>query len=146
MESTNKIESTEDVNISDNPFQVDFTDKKIVVKPSVVSQKLDLDMNDSVGSGGSIIGRLITFTNADATPSVKNANLCITTGTTTITDFDDGVVGQIITIKATGNITITDGAPIILSGSANYSMTDTDTLTLAMFDDQVWQEIGRSVN
>jgi len=146
MESTNKIEPVENKDIGDNPFQVDFVSKKVVIRPSVVNQKLDLDMNDSVGSGGSVIERLITFTDEDTTPSVKNANLCITTGTTTITDFDDGVVGQIITIKATGNITITDGAPIILSGSANYEMTDTDTLTLAMFDDQVWQEISRSVN
>ena len=132
--------------IASQPFEVDFSDKKIVIKPSVVNQRLDFDMNDSVGSGGAIIQRLITFTSTDATPSVKNANLCITAGTTAITDFDDGVVGQIIMIKATANITITDGAPIILSGGADYNMTDTDTLTLAMFDDQVWQEISRSVN
>jgi len=88
----------------------------------------------------------ITFTSADATPSVAVGNTFITAGTTAITDFDDGVVGQTIHILATASITITDGAPIILNGSANYTMTDTDTLTLTMFNDQVWQEVSRSVN
>lgn len=115
-------------------------------RPNNEILRLDVDLNNPSGFGGTIFHRLITFTSGDATPSVKNATLCITAGTTAITDFDDGEVGQIIYIKATANITITDGAPIILNGSADYTMTDTDTLTLAMFDDQVWQEISRSVN
>lgn len=125
------------------PFETDFEGKKIVVRPSVVAQILDLDLNDSTGAGGSLIQRHIVFDNADATPSVLNANLCETTGTTTITDFDDGVIGQIIWIKANGNIIITDGATIILDGGANYAMVNGDTLLLVMFDDQVWHEIGR---
>lgn len=136
----------EDQRIPTNPFLVDFEGKKIVIIPSQVSERLDFDMNDSTGSGGAIIERTITFTSADATPSVKNANVCITAGTTAITDFDDGVVGQTITILATASITITDGSPIILSGSVDYAMTDTDTLTMTMFVDQVWSEVARSVN
>lgn len=111
-----------------------------------VEQRLDFDLNNASGSAGAILERLVTFTGADTTPTVANANVFITTGTTAITDFDDGQVGQVIYIKATASITITDGAAIILNGSANYDMTDTDTLTLCMFDDQVWQEVGRSVN
>ncbi len=64
----------------------------------------------------------------------------------TITDFDNGQVGQTIHILATASITITDGAPIILNGSADYDMTVTDTLTLTMYNDQVWSEDSRSVN
>ncbi|MCH7690961.1 MAG: hypothetical protein IIA17_07960 [candidate division Zixibacteria bacterium] len=90
--------------------------------------------------------RHITFTSGDATPTVANANLCDTAGTTTITDFDNGIVGQIIYILANDSITITDGTPIILNGSADYTMTVTDTLTLCMFNDQAWSEIARSVN
>ena len=86
------------------------------------------------------------FTTADATPTVKDKYVFKTVGTTPITDFDDGVLGQTIQILATDSITITDGAPIILNGSADYTMTDTDTLTLTMFNDQVWQEVARSVN
>jgi len=87
-----------------------------------------------------------TFTSTDATPSVKGVTVCKTAGTTAITDFDDGIVGQTIHILATASITITDGSPIILNGSADYTMTVTDTLVLTMYDDQVWQEDSRSVN
>lgn len=82
----------------------------------------------------------------DATPTVAASNLFITGGATTITDFDNGVVGQTIKILAAHSVTITHGAPIILNGAANYDMTDTDTLTLTMYNDQVWSEDARSVN
>ena len=87
-----------------------------------------------------------TFTSADATPSVAGYELFKTAGTTAITDFDNGVLGQTIKILATGSITIVDGASIILGGGGNFNMTASDTLTLTMFDDGVWQEVGRSVN
>lgn len=129
------------------PFQLDFDGKKIIIIPTQVGQRIDFDLNDGVGAGGAIIMRHITFASGDATPTVANVNLCDTAGTTTITDFDNGVVGQIITIRALASITITNDASIIvLNGAADYAMTVTDTLTLAMFTDQVWHEIARSVN
>ena len=158
-------ETTQEEEMTDDPEEVSsgfvvsggFLNNKLQLNDRIIveavssrvnstKQRLDLDMNNPSGFGGAIFQRLITFTSGDATPSVKNTNLCITAGTTAITDFDDGEVGQVIYIKATASITITDGAPIILSGSANYDMTDTDTLTLTMFDDQVWVEVSRSVN
>lgn len=81
----------------------------------------------------------------DATPSVRTSTLWRTGGTTTITDFDDGVVGKTIQILADHSITITDNSNILLSGTTNFNMTPGDTLTLTMFDDQVWQEISRNV-
>ena len=97
--------------------------------------------------GGPLFVRATVTTLAnDATPSVSRGHIFKTGGATTITDFDDGVVGQTIKILSGHTITITDGAPIILSGGANFGMVATDTLTLTMFDDQVWQEISRSVN
>lgn len=129
-----------------NPFGVDFSNKKIVIKPSVVGAKLDFDLNYSSGAGGSVIQRHIVFTSTDATPSVKNSNFCETAGTTAITDFDDGVIGQVIYIKANDSITITHGTPIQLIDDANYAMANGDTLVLCMFDDQVWHEIGRGSN
>lgn len=93
------------------------------------------------------IPTVVTFANADATPTVAGGDVFLTQGTTTITDFDDGVLGQTIRIKATGNITITHNASIIaLAGAVNYVMTAEDTLVLTMFVDQVWTEVGRSVN
>ena len=88
---------------------------------------------------------LTTLTD-DATPSVAAGNIFKTGGTTTITDFDGGLVGQTIKILAAHSIKITDDAAIILAGGADYDMTDSDTLTLTMYNDQVWQEDSRSVN
>ena len=82
----------------------------------------------------------------DATPSVLAGNVWKTGGTTAITDFDNGILGQTIKILAAHSVKITDGSPIILAGSADYDMTVSDTLTLTMYDDQVWQEDSRSVN
>lgn len=82
----------------------------------------------------------------DATPSVLNGYVFLTGGTTTITDFDDGVTGQIITIVSEHAITITDGTNIYLSGSANFVMAATDTLTLICKADNKWYEISRSDN
>lgn len=82
----------------------------------------------------------------DATPSVLNDSLFLTGGTTTITDFDDGVTGQIIKIIAEHSLTITDGTNIFLNGSANFDMVATDTLTLICKADNKWYELARSDN
>ena len=74
------------------------------------------------------------------------SNFFDTGGTTAITDFDDGVVGQVIYITASHTVTVTDGSAIDLAAGSDYIMTATDTLILCMFDDQVWHEMGRSVN
>jgi hypothetical protein len=95
---------------------------------------------------GAFVPTTVTTLADDATPSVSAGNRFKTGGTTTITDFDDGVVGQTITILAAHSVKITDGTPIILAGGADYDMTDSDTLTLTMYNDQVWNEDSRSVN
>ena len=82
----------------------------------------------------------------NATPTVGGATLAKTGGTTTITDFDDGVVGQSFTLRSGHAVTITDGTNILLNGSANFVMASGDTLTLTMFNDQVWEETARKVN
>lgn len=95
---------------------------------------------------GVVINETVTTLADDGTPTVVASNLFKTGGTTAITDFDNGVVGQTIKIISAHAITVTDGAAIILNGSANFVMAAADTLTLTMFDDQVWQEVGRMVN
>ena len=82
----------------------------------------------------------------DATPSILFNTKWLTGGTTTITDFDDGVLGQVITVIAEHSLTITDGTNIILNGSANFTMTATDTLTLIQKADGKWYETGRGDN
>jgi hypothetical protein len=80
----------------------------------------------------------------DATPSVANENFFLTGGTTTITDFDDGITGQVITVVAEHSLTITDGTNIFLNGSSNFAMTATDTLTLRCKADNKWYEVSRA--
>lgn len=130
-----------------------------VDEPAIIAQRFSSGQTGSIfevanengtalakfGPGAAFLARTTTLAD-DATPSVRNGNVFITGGATTITDFDDGVVGQQITVLASEAITITDGAPIILNGSANFVMAVADTLTLVMFNDQVWQEISRTVN
>ncbi len=126
-----------------HPFQTDYKNKEIVVQPSSISQRLDLNMNNAVGAGGAVLQRLVTLDNT-GTPSVKNGNLFETGGTTTITNLDDGKLGQIIFIKSDHTVTIQHNATQIhLGGHMDYPMLDDDTLTLGMFDDGVWHEISR---
>lgn len=54
--------------------------------------------------------RVVTMRSDDATPSVKDADLLVTSGRTTITGFDDGFPGQ--------HITVYSGAPITFSTAA----------------------------
>lgn len=95
---------------------------------------------------------LVTTLADDATPTVLGLGLdgrmgfTKSGGITTITDFDDGVVHQLFTLLSGHALTITDGTDILLNGSVDFVMADGDTLTLAMFNDQVWEEVGRKVN
>ena len=82
----------------------------------------------------------------DATPSVRGNKKWLTGGTTTITDFLDGVVGQEILILSEHAITITDGTNLFLAGSVDFVMADTDSLYLIQKADEKWYEISRSVN
>ena len=86
----------------------------------------------------------VTFTGADATPTIAESENFITSGTTAITDFDDGVVGDVIHILAASTIAIVDGVSVGLLNSENFAMVSGDTLTMQMFNDQVWEEVGRS--
>lgn len=82
----------------------------------------------------------------DGTPTVINGKTFRTGGTTTITDFDNGVEGQEITILASHSITITDGTNMLLNGSVDFTMTDSDTLSLILRSDDKWHETGRGDN
>jgi hypothetical protein len=93
--------------------------------------------------GGSF-GKVRTLANA-ATPSVKGGHSCLhfTGGTTTITDFADGEVGEEIFIRSSHVVTITHGSGINLSGNANFNMTGGDTLTLVKMTTSTWEEKAR---
>jgi hypothetical protein len=101
------------------------------------------------GNPRGLIYKINTLAN-NATPWVgyngNTQNVYLTGGTTTITDFIDGVPGQEIKIISEHAITITDGTNIFLNGSTNFVMKATDALTLIQKADGKWYEMGRSVN
>lgn len=82
----------------------------------------------------------------DATPSIKGNTRWKTAGTIAITRFDNGVAGQEIIILSDHSIKITDNANIILTGSIDFDMTATDTLSLIQRADGNMYETGRGDN
>lgn len=86
-----------------------------------------------------------TVADGDTTPSVLGSNIKVTgnTNPTTITDFDDGVEGQILYLIFTdANTTLSDGT---LKLSAGFTSTANDTMVL-LRRSSAWHELSRSVN
>ncbi len=84
-----------------------------------------------------------------ATPSVYapgSKNNFLIGGTTTITDFVNGYIGQVITLGTTFTVDITDATNIFLSTGGTWTMTDDDTLTLIQKLDGKWYEVSRGDN
>lgn len=100
---------------------------------------------DYLGSGPRIVdGNFNLFTDEDATPSVAGGRLFLAnyTANTTITDFDDGVPGQVIRILQTGGagtVTITDGSNIKTNSGANKDLS-TDIIYTFVHLNGVWYE------
>jgi len=89
---------------------------------------------------------VITFPNGDTTPDVQDGMVFKTAnaGATTITTFDNGFVGQKITIiLGDANTTIADTDNIILK-SAYTSLTN-DSIRFS-YDGTNWREISRTVD
>ena len=91
-----------------------------------------------------------TAADGDTTPSVSDTTRLLvnqTTAPTTISDFDDGVDDQVITIRfnqSTFATTVSNNVNIQLNASSNWSPTNThSTLTLMNYGGTVWREIGR---
>lgn len=86
-----------------------------------------------------------TITTSDTTPSVKGATLIkfTTDSALTVTSFDDGYPGQIITVMSvSAAITITNGGVIINGRSDSaYVLTGSDA-TSYVFDGSVWYNLG----
>ena len=82
-----------------------------------------------------------------ATPQVANGggDFDCPTGTA-ITTFDDGLIGQEITLYLSGARTLTNGATLQLAGGVDFVGGASDVITLKLFTDSVWYEKTRSVN
>jgi hypothetical protein len=108
-------------------------------------QRISTAFGTPLGQTQTVVSTITALAD-DATPTVAGGSTFTTGGTTTITDFDDGVLGQTITILSEHAITITDGTNIILHGSANFVMAASDSLTLVLKADNKWYETARMVN
>ena len=133
------------LNLPKVPLEFKDTHPKLYDHIRTLQKQLVRAYSDIYISMYNIWGELRTLED-NATPPVEGWDRWKTGGTTTITDFDDGFEGQIIYVVSEHAITITDGTNVFLSGSANFDMQATDTLTLIQKADGKWYELGRSDN
>lgn len=80
-----------------------------------------------------------------STPSAKFVKVITLGDATTITDLLDGEMGQTVVIRAAANgTTVTHNTNAIrLNGSVDFVMQAGDTLTLAKFFQNQWDEVSR---
>ena len=101
------------------------------------NRQLEAADRQNVKRGSVIRGRVlyerITWADADATPSVANGAYFVTanTGATTITDLDDGVVGQVVFVEIADANTTIDFTASGLRGNVgvDWSPTTGDHMT-----------------
>lgn len=111
---------------------------------SNVTALVDLNLS---AVGNSVDGaRAVPTLANDATPSIAGSTKWLTGGTTTITDFDSGVEGDVITVIAEHQVIITDGTNIFVETGGNLTLEVTDTLTLIQKADGKWYQIAASDN
>ena len=87
---------------------------------------------DHLTIGGKLDLGAFTSINTDTTPSVGDTNLLLANEAVTITDFDDGVIGQaiIVVLNTIGDVTFAcSGAPLVCNGSTDIVATTGDVLT-----------------
>jgi len=120
----------------------DNEDYKVVIKDSSGSTILTMD---DIRVPAHTRRAAVTFPDSDATPTIAESSFFITADGTTITDLDDGQVGDEVTIQAgSTTMSVQDNAALVLDGNHNFRMYAGDTIAFKMFTDQVWTETGRS--
>lgn len=79
--------------------------------------------------GANVAGSVGTFAAADTTPSVATGNIWETGGSVTITTFDGGVVGQIITVISRHAVTYDVGGTNLKAGTTSIVTASGDVTT-----------------
>ena len=106
----------------------------------------NLIYGNTAGSYGGTYSTPWTLDNT-GTPDVSLGTTFVTGGTTAITNFLNGRIGQIIVIRCANIVTFTYGSTIFLSGATNFVSTVGSTISFIKQDDGtstgVWYEIGR---
>lgn len=103
---------------------------------------------DIVGfARGAMVHRAGTYTAGSTTPSVDGITFLyiLNSGATTITNFTNGVDGQVIYLLFGDGNTTVNRSNCYLAGGANFVSTANDTLVLLKYG-AYWYEISRSAN
>jgi hypothetical protein len=79
--------------------------------------------------GANVSGTVGVFTASDTTPSVATGNIWETGSNVTITTFDGGVVGQIITVISRHDVIYDVGGTNLKAGSTNITTASGDATT-----------------
>jgi len=121
-----------------------------VVNWSPSSLKTVVALSANVADGVEEFEEVSSFSDGDATPSVRNHSFwqVLNSSTTTIASLDDGSAGQDVVIKfLNGNTTIEDASTgagnISLDGSVDFNFLSGAVLQLK-FDGTSWLEMSRT--
>ena len=79
-----------------------------------------------------------------SSPSLAGGNIFFTGGTNAIFGFSNSLAGQQFTIIANHNLTIVNGASLILSGGVNFDMVIGNAITLFKANNNIYYEISRN--
>ena len=144
---TNKLETQTVSSSFDQILYLDSTVGMVDTTLKIVSTETGHSAlqitNDQILVAGSFAANgpsstFVTFADGDATPSVATGNIFKHHASTqTINMFDDGVVGQIITVISTAAITYDFNASNLKCGTADIVTADGD-VTMWIFDGTNW--------
>lgn len=101
----------------------------------------------NIVTGNMPVDSITTFTANAATPSVLNSTTDLfstaNSSATTITNFANGITGQVISVLANDvNTTVANNANITLQGAVNFVMGNGAIITLRK-DPTIWREVSR---
>ena len=150
--------------IKDNTFSMGATGASIVFGSAVTnsvargnyrSSGSSTIVNNNAGNGNVVYGNFpidhafATFTASDTTPNVQGFHVDFfktnNSGSTTITNFSNGVVSQIITVFANdNNTTLQHNVNVNLKGGTNVTLSAGQAVTLQNIGSNVWQETSRN--
>ncbi len=100
--------------------------------------------------GGMFLTNIITIAVDDLSPDVSGGNTFVTsanTGATSLTDLDNAVPGQVLTLRGgsdTNSTVVPNSSPFILNSGGAFTLTLDDTLTLCVKANGDFVERSRS--
>ena len=125
---------------------VDDSDQKAVRPPFRIVSGTRVSGSDSLIANNNFSKSILRLSGNFPSHSVAGASLVRIAVRGSVSQLVDGVPGQTIKAVADNAVTVVNSSNIRLRRGENLVMRRGDTLELTMFEDQVWQETGRSVS